>query len=273
MPTGREKRKRATLRELSEITGLSTAGVSYALRGERMSPETQRRVRDAAARIGFRGDPIARALRGGRTELVGVVGGSLDDLWHQQFVAALQRDLHAHGLRMVLADAGGDAADELTLASDLADRRVDGLIVLPLAPAATGWRAIATATPTVSVNASLPDAAGSIRFDSPRGVELALGHLRDLGHARVTVLGGGPHTVRRRAGVRRVRCGPGLEQARAAAEAVLRRPGARPPSSACPTPSRAARTAPALRSAARSRTMSASSGSTTSRCRASSTRP
>ena len=47
----------------------------------------------------FSSDPIARALRGGRTELVGVVG-SLADLWHQQFVTSLQGSLRRHGLRM-----------------------------------------------------------------------------------------------------------------------------------------------------------------------------
>jgi hypothetical protein len=132
VPNHRPERKRATLRELSEITGLSTAGVSYALRGQRVSPATERRVRAAADRIGFRSDPIARALRGGRTELVGVVGGSLADLWHQQFVTSLQGSLRRHGLRMVLADAAGDAQEELALARDLAAQRCDGLIVLPI---------------------------------------------------------------------------------------------------------------------------------------------
>ena len=41
---------------------------------------------------------------------------------------------------MVLADAAGDAQEELALARDLADRRVDGLIVLPIDPAAADWR-------------------------------------------------------------------------------------------------------------------------------------
>ena len=168
VPNHRAERKRATLRELSEITGLSTAGVSYALRGQRVSPATERRVRAAADRIGFRSDPIARALRGGRTELVGVVGGSLADLWHQQFVARLQGSLRRHGLRTVLADAAGDAQEELALARDLAAQRCDGLIVLPIDPSAPDWQAIAAATPTVSVNASLPAPAGSIRFNSSR---------------------------------------------------------------------------------------------------------
>lgn len=209
------------MRELSQITGLSTAGVSYALRGQRVSAETQARVQAAAERIGFRSDPIARALRGGRTELVGVVGGSLADHWHQQFVASLQGALRRHGLRMVLGDAAGDAQQELVLARDLADRRVDGLIVLPIDPTAADWRVIAAATPTVSVNASLPAPAGSIRFNSARGIALALDHLAGLGHRRIVVLGGGPHTTPRRAGLRRVRCDVSSDRAQAAARRVL----------------------------------------------------
>src|SRR5205823_6102782 len=155
------------------------AGVSYALRGQRVSAETAERVREAADRIGFRADPIASALRGGRTHLVGVVGGSLSDHWHQEFVAHLGQRLRARGLGLLLADAGGDPAAELELAEGLADRRVDGLIVLPLDPSAGHWRAIARATPTVSVNGRLPAPARSIRFASDRGIRLALDHLRD----------------------------------------------------------------------------------------------
>lgn len=216
------ERKRATLRELSAITGLSPAGVSYALRGQRVSAATEQRVRAAADRIGFRTDPVARALRGGRTQLVGVVGGSLADLWHQQFVAGVQSALRRHGLRMVLADAAGDAGEEVAVARDLADQRVDGLIVLPIDPTAEGWHDVAARTPTVSVNASLETPAGAVRFDSEAGIELALEHLRELGHRRIVALGGGPHATPRRAGLRRVRCGPSMGEARAAALRALR---------------------------------------------------
>ena len=154
-----------------------------------------------------------------------MVGGSLADHWHQQFVWSLQRALRGHGLRMLLADAGGDPQAELALARDLAAQRVDGLIVLPIDPAADGWRAIAEATPTVSVNASLPRPAGSIRFDAGRGIALALDHLRQLGHRHVLVLGGGPHPVPRRRGVRRRRCGPASDEAQAAARPVLQARG------------------------------------------------
>ncbi|MGI3199010.1 LacI family DNA-binding transcriptional regulator [Streptomyces sp. GLT-R25] len=54
--------KRTTLREVAEATGLSTAAVSYALRGKHVSKETEERVRQAAAELGYEADPIARAL-------------------------------------------------------------------------------------------------------------------------------------------------------------------------------------------------------------------
>ena len=41
-------RRRTTIRELAEYTGLSPAAVSYALRGLQVSVETQQRVREAA---------------------------------------------------------------------------------------------------------------------------------------------------------------------------------------------------------------------------------
>lgn len=217
------QRKRPTLRELSAITGLSPAGVSYALRGERVSDATAARVQAEARRIGFRTDPVARALRGGRTGLVGVIGGSLADYWHQEFVSHLQRHLADHGLRVLLADAGGDRDAELGLAEDLAGHRVDGLVVLPLDPAAEGWSHVATATPTVAVNGALPPPARSIRFAADTGIRLALGHLTELGHERVTVLGGGPHRVPRRSGLRRIRCGPSAADGRQSALRLLRR--------------------------------------------------
>ncbi len=77
-----ERRRRPTLRDIADETGLSTAAVSYALRGLQVTPHTQRRVREVADRLGYHVDPIARALASGRTGYVGVLCGSLDDLWH-----------------------------------------------------------------------------------------------------------------------------------------------------------------------------------------------
>ena len=104
-------RHRTTIRELAEYTGLSPAAVSYALRGMQVSAHTERRVREAAAELGYEADPIARALAGGATAVVGLLVGSLSDFWNQELVRAVQRELygaareHARGRRRRRAGA------------------------------------------------------------------------------------------------------------------------------------------------------------------------
>ena len=125
--------------------------MSYALRGLQVSEETQARVQAAAEELGFRTDPIARALRGGETRSVGMVVGSLADLYLQELVAGVQRHLRAGERQLLIADADGDPALEVELALELADRRVDALIVSPIGPFAAGWAEVAERVPTVSI--------------------------------------------------------------------------------------------------------------------------
>jgi LacI family transcriptional regulator len=223
----RPARKRAKLRDVAELTGLSPAGVSYALRGQRVSAATAERVRDAADRIGFRSDPIARALRGGSSGVIGVIGGSLADYWHQEFASELQRHLRRRGRHMLLADADGDAETELARARGLVDQRVDGLIALPVAHDSAAWREIVAELPVVAVGTPLPRPAGAVRFQADEGSDLVLDHLRDLGHERITVLASGMHRPRRRRGVPTRVCGFATADGHAAALAALR--GAEPP--------------------------------------------
>src|SRR3954451_12332827 len=183
-------RGRTTIRELAEYTGLSPAAVSYALRGMQVSAETERRVREAAEELGYEADPIARALAGGATAVVGLLVGSLSDFWNQELVRAVQRELYTAGRSTLVADADGEPARELELAQRLVDQRVDGLVVVPIGPASGGWTSIARQIPTVTIGDALPGVgpAGEVVFDYERGVLQSLQHLGALGHRRVTVL-------------------------------------------------------------------------------------
>ena len=182
--------KRPTLRQIADQTGLSVAAVSYALRGERVSAETIERVRAVADEIGYTADPVARALRGGRTGTVGVLVGSLADFWQQTLAHAIQRELRAQGIQMLLADADGDPARELDLAARLVDQRVDGLIVAPIGPAGGAWAEISQRIPLVTIGGRLRGAetVGEVVFDQTAGVGEMLRHLHALRHRRIAVL-------------------------------------------------------------------------------------
>jgi LacI family transcriptional regulator len=183
-------RKRATIREVAEATGLSMAAVSYALRGMHVSEETRRRVERAAAKLGYEADPIARALASGRTGMVGLLSGSLESLWQQSLAVGIGRTLLADHRYARIVDAADDPAREALLAHQLLDQRVDGLIVQPLDPSAAIWAELTESLPVVSIGDPLEGggAVGEVLFDNKLGVSMALGHLHALGHRRVVVL-------------------------------------------------------------------------------------
>jgi LacI family transcriptional regulator len=146
-------------------------------------------VRSAAEELGYTGNAVARALARGRTGLVGVLSGSLQDLGEQRFVEALGRGLGRHDLQMMVADAHGDPARERTLARQLADQLVDGLVVSPLNPSDDSWADIGETLPVVTVGDALAGpTVGEVLFDNRAGVTMVLEHLHGLGHRRVAVL-------------------------------------------------------------------------------------
>jgi LacI family transcriptional regulator len=185
-----ERRRRPTLRDIATETGLSPAAVSYALRGLQVPQETQLRVRAAAERIGYQVDPIARALASGRTGNIGVLCGSLDDIWQQSIAAALGRGLLTAERQALIVDAANDPVIEAALAQRLVDQRVDALIVLPVDPRGAHWARLAEQTVLISIGDALPGAATSaeVVFDNAGGVTEALTHLAAAGHRRVAVL-------------------------------------------------------------------------------------
>ncbi|WP_214409665.1 LacI family DNA-binding transcriptional regulator [Sphaerisporangium fuscum] len=175
---------------MAQATGLSPAAVSYALRGMQVSEETIERVRQAAAELGYEADPIARALASGRTGMIGLLCGSLEDLWQQSLAVGIGRALRDKDRYALILDAAGDPARESTLARQLRDQRVDGLIVQPVDPAAPFWPQLAETLPLVAIGDALVDAqtAGEVVFDNRRGVTLALEYLLRRGHRHVAVL-------------------------------------------------------------------------------------
>lgn len=97
--------------------------------------------------------------------------------------------LEANDLHMVLIDSAGDPEREQTLARQLADLLVDGLVVSPLDPSNAVWEDIGRELPVVTVGDALAGpTVGEVLFDNRTGVWLVLEHLHELGHRRVAVL-------------------------------------------------------------------------------------
>src|SRR6201994_2078809 len=90
----------ATLRDVAAAAGGHPATASRALNsGTRLlvSPDTARRVSDAATRLGYRPNPVARSLRTRRSNTIGVLIPDLNNPLFPPMVRGLEDRLGAAG--------------------------------------------------------------------------------------------------------------------------------------------------------------------------------
>jgi len=144
-------------------------------------------------RLGFVPSPVGRALRGGRTGMVGVCFQALGSPIVARRLAVLQRVLRAAGLRALFELTDGDPAIELEVVRHFVAMRLDGLVLVGGATA-QNEEAIASMlashrTPAVLVDPVREYTLPSVGVDRGAGMRLALEHLLGLGHERFALLG------------------------------------------------------------------------------------
>ncbi|RYF31156.1 MAG: LacI family transcriptional regulator, partial [Comamonadaceae bacterium] len=123
-----------SLSKLAISLGLSITTVSRALGGySDVAEATRRRIVEEAERIGYRPNAVARRLRGGRSDAVGIVlptgPGQLGEPFFLRLIAAIGPRLAHAGLDLIVSSARG-GPEELALYRQLVEnRRVDAMIV------------------------------------------------------------------------------------------------------------------------------------------------
>ena len=101
--------RRATLREVAALAGVSIATASRAINGAVASPAAAARVLAAVTQLGYFPDRAARSLRKNRTMTIGVVFFSLKLPGALEMLAALSQKLEEREYTLLIADTGGRA--------------------------------------------------------------------------------------------------------------------------------------------------------------------
>ncbi|MFJ9407549.1 LacI family DNA-binding transcriptional regulator [Streptomyces sp. NPDC101393] len=182
-----------TLRDVAHASGCSIATVSRVLAGTRpVGAETARTVREAAARLGYRPNQVARALRSRSTGIVGLVLPQITNPFFPALVRALEHALHAEGRALLLADCDDDPRTEAARISAFLDRQVDALLVMPV-DERHSRDAVASAAdrvPLVLLDRGCgPGVADSVAVDNSAGMALVLEHLAAQGRRRPCFVG------------------------------------------------------------------------------------
>jgi LacI family transcriptional regulator len=183
---------RLTMAQLAELAGVDVSTVSRALKGDskRVAAATMARIQALAAEHGYQPHAMAKALRTGRSGVVGVLMPTLTDAVMATMFEAMAGTARTAGLQAIVATTHGSDTAHQAAVSGLLQRGVDGMVLAdsvlnrPLSS-----ELIESGIPFVCAlrpNGTHP----AVEADDHGGGALAARHLLELGHREVCLLAG-----------------------------------------------------------------------------------
>jgi LacI family transcriptional regulator len=192
-----EPTKRATIKDVAREAGVSFSLASQVLRGD---PSTTRRestrvrIFEAARLLNYQHHAGARALRTGKTNIVGVISPAtpiiITKVETEQLIV---NELNQRDYRVAFMGASGDGGDHYNNAfEEMLGLRVEGVIVhrvvMPLC--ADQITVLQRAgVHVVAIGSSEGDPVDGLREDDRWGTFEATSHLIRIGHRRIMFLG------------------------------------------------------------------------------------
>jgi LacI family transcriptional regulator len=186
---------RVTLRDVARVADVHPGTASRALNEQTrtlVNDETARRVLEAAERLGYRPNPIARGLKTNRSYTIGVLIPDLTNPLFPPILRGIEDRLEEDGYTPLIANTDNDSERERIDWHAMRARQVDGIV------AATARRdrelldeVTGSGIPLVLVNRRTEDASvPSATADDAEGIRLAVEHLAALGHTRIGHIAG-----------------------------------------------------------------------------------
>lgn len=182
---------RATLKDVAQLAGVSTATVSYALSGKRtISEETKQRVNDAIKQLDYVPDLNARGLSMRDSKLIGVVvpqtepGDRLmfQNSFYSEILGSIEYFARQQGYHILISATDANES-YLTLAKK---RNLDGIIVIGMYPDEFYRQMKKTQIPIVLIDSYCNDHYyHNIRIDDAYGSFLATRYMLENGHEHI----------------------------------------------------------------------------------------
>lgn len=208
---------KVTAIDVARLAGVSQSAVSRVFTpGASASKQTVAKVRQAAEQLGYRPNPLARAMITGRTRIIGLVVAYLENQFYPVALERLSHALQERGYHILVFMAGNSADKVAEVLQELIDYRVDGIITASVAMTNDlTARMTAMGIPVVMFNRGQDDPRlAEVTSDNVAGARRATQFLIKGGHRRIAHIMGwqGSSTGRDRAdGFRQAMAEAGLE--------------------------------------------------------------
>ncbi|HEY5700397.1 MAG TPA: LacI family DNA-binding transcriptional regulator [Acidimicrobiales bacterium] len=179
--------RRPVMADVAGRAGVSVMTVSRVLNGfPGVAEDTRQRVEEAVAALGYRANPAARVLAGGRSRTLGVIAVETQQFGPSHMLYGIEAAARGagHVLSFVTMAPG---ADEIGATLDhLRAAHVEGVIVIaPVRPVIDAVADLDADLPLVVVGGDPSVRTSTVTIDQEAGARMATAHLLGLGHRTV----------------------------------------------------------------------------------------
>ena len=180
-----------TIYEVAARAGVSPATVSRVMNGTKVSAESERLVRAAAAELAFTPNRTARTLRGRQSAVIGLIIPDIENPFFTALARGVENRARAGGYSVVLCNTDEDPAREATYIDIALAEHMAGVILAPADDASDVSRLVAHRRPVVAVDRSLSRAdIDAVTVDNRAGGRSAAESLFAAGFTRVACITG-----------------------------------------------------------------------------------
>ncbi len=182
--------RRITIHDVAREAGVAASTVSRAFSSpERISATTREHVVAVAQRLGYRPNPVARALPSGKTQTLALLVPDITNPFFFGLIRGAERQAASAGYTMVLADTGESSAVERTHVERLTGG-VDGFVLASSRLTDEALHSLISEHPAVVVNRVIGEDIPCVVINEEQGMRQAAEHLVSLGHRRIAYLSG-----------------------------------------------------------------------------------
>ncbi len=183
---------RATAADVAREAGVSQPTVSRVFSGASVSEDKVKRVRNAAEKLDYRPNALARSLITGRSRTIGLVVAYFENPFYAEALEQFSTELKKRGYALLLFLATNDKEDADSLVQDLIDRQVDGVVLASISLSGELTQKLRQLhIPLVLFNRGTMDSSiSAVTSANVDGAAQVTDYLLDTGHKRIAHIAG-----------------------------------------------------------------------------------
>lgn len=188
--------EKSTIYDIAKELNISAATVSRALNdNHKISAATKKLVLETAAKLNYKQNKVAQALRSGKSNNVGVIVPRIDSNFFASVIRGIEEELHPKGYHVIICQTHENEIRELENINTLFNAQVDG-ILLSISNINKGNEAIfknilTKKTPIIFFDRKMNmDGVGSVTINDFEGGYIATKHLIEKGCKKIAHFSG-----------------------------------------------------------------------------------